>query len=88
MDVHEHINLAFQHYQEGKFDIAEEDCSEILNKQPDNVDVLHLMGVTSYQLRKYKQAVEYLNKAAEKDGQNADIFYDLGNVLQEHRRRA
>ena len=83
MDISEKINSAFKNFQEGHIEQAEKDCLEILALQPENSEILHLLGVTYYHLGAHERAVEYLKKAIEIEDQNADVFYDLGNVLQD-----
>jgi len=83
MNTGEKINLAFKHFQEGSIEQAEKDCIEILSEDPENAEVLHLYGITSYHLGALDRAVEYLKKAIEMDDQNADYLYDLGNVYQD-----
>ena len=83
MDINEKINLAFKNFQEGSIEQAEKDCLEILALQPENSEILHLLGVTNYHLGAHERAVQYLKKSIEIEDQNADVFYDLGNVLQE-----
>ena len=83
MDINEKINLAFKNFQEGSIEQTEKDCLEILALQPENSEILHLLGVTYYHLGAHERAVEYLNKSLQQDSQNADVFYDLGNVCQD-----
>lgn len=83
MNTGERINLAFKHFQEGSLEQAEKDCLEILAEDPENAEVLHLFGITSYHLGAFERAVEYMKKAIEMDDQNADYLYDLGNVYQD-----
>jgi tetratricopeptide (TPR) repeat protein len=83
MDINEKINLAFKNFQQGTIEQAEKDCLEILESQPENSEILHLLGVTYYHLGAHEQAVQYLKKSIEIEDQNADVLYDLGNVLQD-----
>jgi len=83
MEINEKLSLAFKHYQESNFQQAEADCLEILHEQPDNSEILHLLGVTCHMQGDHERAVQYLEKALHLEPRNADIFYDLGNVFHE-----
>lgn len=86
MDVAEKVSLAFKHYQEGNLAQAERDCLEILAVQPENAEILHLLGLTCHFQGRHDEAVGHLMKALVSDADNADILYDLGNVYHEQGR--
>ena len=86
MEINDKLSLAFKHYQEGNFAQAEQDCFEILSVQPDNSEILHLLGLTFHLQGNHERAVEYLQKALHFDEGNAAIHYDLGNVFHEQGR--
>lgn len=77
------IQSAFENYQAGNFEEAENICREILILQPGDTEVLHLLGLVSHQLGNFDSAVENIKKAIKFNPANADAYYDLGNVLQE-----
>jgi len=82
MDINEKFNLAFKNFQEGSLEQAEKDCLEIMKSDPENSEILHLIGITCYHLGANDRAVEYLEKALQQEPENADFSYDLGNVYQ------
>lgn len=77
------IQSAFENYQAGNFEEAENICREILNVQPGDTEVLHLLGLISHKLGNYDSALENIKKAIKLNPNDADAYYDLGNVLQE-----
>ncbi|MDQ7787551.1 MAG: tetratricopeptide repeat protein [Thermodesulfovibrionales bacterium] len=83
MDIENKLSLAFKYFQEGNMKQTEHECLEILQVQPDNSDILHLLGVTCYHLGEHHRAVEFLTKALQLDDQNSDVHYDLGNIFQD-----
>ena len=83
MDINDKLSLAFKHYQEGNFAQAEKDCLEVLSVEPDNSEILHLLGMTYHFQGNNGAAVDYLIKALHLDAESADIHYDLGNVFHE-----
>jgi protein O-GlcNAc transferase len=69
--------------QAGDLKQAESVCREIVKKQPDNTDALHLLGVLSYQLGNYDSAIEYLSKVLRYIPANAYVHYNLGNAFKD-----
>lgn len=86
MGIEDKYSLAFKNFQEGNFEQAETDCREILQSDPENADILHLLGLTFFHRGSNELAVEYLEKALRQEPDNADFFYDLGNVHQSEGR--
>ena len=42
------LHTARQHYQAGRLPQVEAMCRQVLQKQPDNADALHLLGLIAY----------------------------------------
>jgi predicted O-linked N-acetylglucosamine transferase (SPINDLY family) len=76
------IAPALEHYQSGDLAGAERLCIGILQRAPDHVDALNLLGVIHGQRGRHDRAVELLTQAAALDRDNADILSNLGNVLK------
>jgi protein O-GlcNAc transferase len=76
------LQRAIELYQAGELKQAESLCREIVKKQPENTDALHLLGVLSYQLGNYDSAIEYLHKTLRFIPANAYVHYNLGNVYK------
>jgi protein O-GlcNAc transferase len=83
MKNHKALQRAIELYQAGDLKQAESYCREIVKKQRDNTDALHLLGVLSYQLGNYDSAIEYLHKTLRFIPANAYVHYNLGNVYKD-----
>ena len=83
MDINKAISLAFEYFQTGNLQKAEEICKEVLELQPNNADALHLLGLLYYQLKNYVYAIQFIRKALEFSPSDPDAYYDLGNALHE-----
>jgi len=83
MEIHKSIQSAFEHYQSGEFDEAENISGEILKIQPDNTEALHLRGLIFYKRGNLDLALKNIRKAVKLDPNNSDAYYDLGNVLHD-----
>ncbi|MCL1469640.1 tetratricopeptide repeat protein [Argonema antarcticum] len=77
---------ALQHYQAGRLSQAEQIYSQILQKEPYNIDALQLLGITATGLGKHELAIECFRKAIEVAPGVADFHYNLGMALQEQNR--
>jgi len=71
------LNLAVKNHTEGKLNKAEYIYRKIVEKDPYNPDALHLLGLISYQVGNYEDAVNYISKAIQLKS-NIAIFY--GNL--------
>jgi protein O-GlcNAc transferase len=74
------IQSAFQHFQAGEMKEAESVCREIIKKEPENGDALHLLGILSCQYGNYDAAIRYLSEALRHSSSNAYVHYNLGNA--------
>jgi tetratricopeptide (TPR) repeat protein len=83
MTIDKLIRSAFQFFQQGNFEEAERVCKDILHRQPDNGDILHLLGIIFYQQREYELAIEYISRSLEKAPDNASAYYNLAAVYGE-----
>ena len=73
---------AVSFHQKGEFAKAKTFYRQVLSRQPDNFDALHLLGVIAAQTRYSNQAVELIGKAIEINSNSADAYYNYGNALQ------
>ena len=53
----------FSLFQKGQIEKAIEECLNFLKKEPNNFDILHLLGIIFFQKKKYKLSIEYIEKA-------------------------
>ncbi len=73
---------AYGHHQAGAFERAEALYRRILEKQPDNVDALYLLGEIALRTGRSAQAFGALRKAVDLDGSVSVFHYSLGQALQ------
>jgi tetratricopeptide (TPR) repeat protein len=82
MDFHKVLRKAVEHHRSGDLWQAKGLYEKILKKQPNNPDVLHLLGVLLSQCGDHDSAVRYISKALLFNPSNADLHYNLGNAFQ------
>jgi FkbM family methyltransferase len=83
MNIDEAIHLAIEHYHSGNLAQSETICRELLAVQPDNAQVLHLLGVISYVLKKYDSAIHYFKESLSFDPSDAEAYYNCGNAFKD-----
>jgi len=66
---------------------AEAICKQVLKRQPNHFDALHLLGVIALQTGRPQLAVDFLRKAIEVDQDVAEVHSNLGNGLRDLRRQ-
>jgi protein O-GlcNAc transferase len=73
---------AARHHQQGRVELAEQLCQQILNTNSAYVDALHLLGVISSQKKNYELAEIYLARAISLKKTDAALYSNLGGVLK------
>ena len=76
------IQSAIEEFQSGKFNQAKIICKKILDFQPNNVNILNLLGIIYLNLENCDLAEQYIQKAIEQNPSNANLYYNLGNVYK------
>lgn len=93
----EAFQLAFRHHQAGQLREAEAIYRGILQREPEHVDALHLLGLVAYQVRRYDLAIDLIAKAVRLSGDRALFHGNLGEAYrsagklgeaEQHLRRA
>lgn len=74
----ETLAAAARHQQAGRLDQAERLYREALAREPDNVEVAHLLGVLQLQRDRVEQALEILEQVAGARPDDADVLASLG----------
>ena len=76
----------YQCLEQSQPDAARATCDDVLKKQPENPEALHLKGVILYQQHKLEAALPYLEKASKFAPENPHYLNTLG-LLQRHMRQ-
>lgn len=84
MTIDKTFQLAIDYYQAGHLQQAERICIEILKIQPDNAEVLHLLGVVYYQLKNYDFSMKCIRESLSLNPSNAEAYYNLGNIFKDN----
>jgi tetratricopeptide (TPR) repeat protein len=82
MNINEKIRLAREHHQAGNLKRAVDIYLEILENQPNNAAVLHLIGVLSYQMQNYDFAMSCFRQAIQFNPNYAEAYNNLGSTLK------
>ncbi len=70
-------------FQKGNFHDAAQDLMEILKRNPDNFDALHMIGVIYGIKNNHNQALYYLGKAAKLNPKNNFVNFNYAKALSE-----
>jgi tetratricopeptide (TPR) repeat protein len=81
MNIDSAIKSAFAHYKAGRLDESGNLCKKILKRQPQNFNILNLLGVLYLQQKDYDSAIHYLQKAVSINPSVAEIQNNLGLAL-------
>jgi len=76
------LAIAIQHHQSGRLHAAEQIYRQILQVEPDNADVLHLLGVIAHQVGRLDEAVACYRRALELKPDDVVANNNLGIALR------
>lgn len=79
--IPEIFQKAVEQFYACKLDTAEKYCNKILKQQPDQADVLHLLGVIAHRRNQQDKALAYIRKALEIHPLAASFRHSLGMIL-------
>ena len=85
MNNNEEIKLALSHYQSGNLSRAEVLFKEILREQPENTEILYILGIIYAQLEKYELSMRCAEKLLEINNRNAEAYLLIGSLFN-HKR--
>jgi len=83
MSIQQMLQAAKLHHQAGRLQQAESICRQVLARDPDCPDVMHLLGVILYQTGRANEAMPFLRRSVQLDPARADYLCNLGLVLAE-----
>jgi predicted O-linked N-acetylglucosamine transferase (SPINDLY family) len=75
------LRKAVDFFQQGRPDLAEAPCAQVLRRRPNDPDALHLLGTIRGQQGRLAEAVELLTRAANADPRRAEAHRLLGLAL-------
>ncbi|RKZ50632.1 MAG: hypothetical protein DRR00_14625 [Candidatus Parabeggiatoa sp. nov. 3] len=75
------VQMALQSYNAGHLQQAESICRQILQAEPNNSEMLHLLGVIAIRVENYEVALELISKAIRFNPAVSHFYNSLGNVL-------
>ena len=70
-------------FQKGQIEKANEECLSVLKKEPENFNILHLVGVIFFQKKNYDLSIDYFKKAIKINPDSSEANNNLGVVLME-----
>jgi tetratricopeptide (TPR) repeat protein len=76
------MQLAIQHFRSGNLREAERLLSKILPCQPENAEILYILGVIYFQLKQYDRAVHHISKSIEIDKSQSEAYALLAVARQ------
>jgi protein O-GlcNAc transferase len=81
MHINSEFQLALKYYHSGNFGQAASICETILEMKPDEIPVLHFLGIIYQQLQNYDAAIKFLKKALQLDRNSFEGYYNLGSAF-------
>ena len=74
------LHIASRHHQNGDLSQAETVYRQILETQPENADVFHLLGLISFQRNCFTDAVSFISRAVAIDPLELAYLFSLGSI--------
>ena len=84
--MHQKFKEAINFHKNGELKKANDICLEILKEEPNNFDILHLVGIIAFQNKNYKTSAALLNKAIKINPNNADAHNNHATALKKLNR--
>jgi predicted O-linked N-acetylglucosamine transferase (SPINDLY family) len=83
LNIQQTLQIAVQHHQAGRFQQAEALYRQLLERNPNQPDALHFLGVIAYQSGRCEAAIDLIRKAVALRPNYADAYSNLGNALKD-----
>jgi protein O-GlcNAc transferase len=83
MKSNEAVQLALRQYHSGNLRQAEHFCKIVIDEQPDNSEILYLLGIIYAQLEDYDSAIQYIERSLYVKADNADAHFAIGIALKQ-----
>ena len=78
--MHPKYKEAVDLHRTGQIKKAKNICLEILEDEPKNFDILHLLGIISFQLKDYKKSSELIAQAIKVNPNDAEVYNNMAIV--------
>ncbi|MBF0194859.1 MAG: tetratricopeptide repeat protein [Magnetococcales bacterium] len=78
LNLDEAYELAIEHFNNKRYIDADIICSAIINKDPERIDVINLLGLIAQKIDRHDLAIEQFQKAINYDPNIALLHYNLG----------
>ncbi len=85
MNINRMIYTALEYHRNGDLSQAEILYKRILKKQPDNVDILHMLGLIYAARGDFDSAVRLIKKTININPSNYHAFYNLANIYRDNK---
>ncbi len=67
-------------HRKGQVDAAATIYQKLLNKNPEDAQAMHYLGLVKYQKKRFGEAEQLINSSVQRDAKNANAWSDLGMV--------
>jgi protein O-GlcNAc transferase len=82
-DTESALKSALQHYQQGDLQKAVQFATSVLQREPEQPDALHILGIVAYRTRQHSAAATLIARAIERNPRVVDYHNNLCTVLRE-----
>ena len=82
-NIYTQLQIAIQHHQTGEIEQAQQLYKSILQREPKNHEVLHLLGVINAQIGNYEFAEKLIMMACQILPKNEAYQFNLGNIKKD-----
>jgi predicted O-linked N-acetylglucosamine transferase (SPINDLY family) len=86
MTLEQQLDLALSHHQAGQLAEAEAIYRQVLSVDPNDADVLHLLGVVANQAGRHDEAIDLIGRAIALDPDYAEAHFNLGHAFADQGR--
>lgn len=80
------LQTAIAIHQSGDLEQAESLYLSLLETQPDNTDILHLLGILNAQKKNFETALSYIHQALQLDPNVPSFYNSLGNIYKNQKQ--
>lgn len=78
----ENFPAALEHFQAGRLPEAEQICRQLLSRDPQQIDAIHLLGMLAAQTHRLDDAIDLFTRAFQLDPTHAGVCFNLGGALR------